>query len=349
MITMKTGNTGASIYVTKTQDPRDRSKDIEAVIKMHGIRSSMVHESRIPQMMKLYQNGNIHYDANEQSRVRTLLQLQYDCGFGDINIHEWMAPIRTVVEETGERIEEAEGIFAEFARGASVEALVGRYNFEDLSDIMQRIPHDRVITAALFDFMTAQHDRHGENVFVTDEGGLQLIDTRDSVFGMLDTIWHPGTWYFERNVVGNEGLFNPPEEQKRKPDHWPQLMLDYRCHVPNGTIGFEFPPKMRACMEKISSMSIEGLLKEYGISERSKAQLLHNASSNGLKYGYEAAVRMTPLPIRSKKYQPPEGYRWREPCCQLTNVDDPATVECVNTLLPPGEPGAKWWPSSFDL
>ena len=42
--------------------------------------------------------------------------------------------------------------------------------------------------------------------------------------------------------------------------------MDYRCHVPGGAIGFNYPPAFRACVDKWAGMSAGELEDEYGIS-----------------------------------------------------------------------------------
>ena len=84
--------------------------------------------------------------------------------------------------------------------------------------------------------------RTGENVFLTEEGKLKLIDTRDTTLSVLDSMFLPGTFILQRNMLGNDGVF----ERKPGPfkSHWPQLMFDYRCHVPGGYIGTRYPKQV---------------------------------------------------------------------------------------------------------
>jgi hypothetical protein len=100
--------------------------------------------------------------------------------------------------------------------------------------------------AALFDVLFVQGDRHAENVFLGDDGYFKLIDSRDQALDSgLDSVFFASTISFERNRVGNEHLFN--HSKPYVTHHWPQNTLDYRCHVPGGAIGTNYPPKVRHC------------------------------------------------------------------------------------------------------
>lgn len=42
-----------------------------------------------------------------------------------------------------------------------------------------------------------------------------------------------------------------------------QVMLDYRCHVEDGTLGTEYPPKMKECMTRLTQMSLTEIQQHY--------------------------------------------------------------------------------------
>jgi hypothetical protein len=83
----------------------------------------------------------------------------------------------------------------------------------------------------------------------------------------LDSLFLPGTPCFERSRVGNSRFSQNSDRLVRvhtptacvlsapvlshmhraqDTSRLPQNMLDYRCHVPGGAIGHDFPPKVRA-------------------------------------------------------------------------------------------------------
>jgi hypothetical protein len=76
------------------------------------------------------------------------------------------------------------------------------------------------------------------------DGSMKLIDTRDSAFSDLDSIFLPGTFIPQRARLGNDGVFERSTVPNKS--HWPMLTLDYRCHTPGGYIGKRFPKKASA-------------------------------------------------------------------------------------------------------
>ena len=57
----------------------------------------------------------------------------------------------------------------------------------------------------------------GENVFLEADGTLKLIDTRDTTLSRLDSLFLPGTFILQRNMLGNDGVFErKPGEPKRQ-------------------------------------------------------------------------------------------------------------------------------------
>eukprot|EP00854_Cymbomonas_tetramitiformis_P015808 gene15808-18746_t len=312
-VKMATGNTGASIYTT----PTNRTTNGIAVIKVHGVKSDMVAVSKVPQMMRLYHNS--YYKSDERKMVNALMKLQHDCGLDHINIQEWIEPLRAVVPGLSQRLEIKESIFAEFAEGASLEVLTGKLTDEKLFKLLQRVPHEAIYNAALFDTLFVQGDRHGENLFITDEGGFKLIDTRDTTLTFMDSLFLPGTYFMERNRIGNEAMHAkvpPPPGPPKRRDHWLQLTLDYRCHVPGGAIGFNYPPKVHQCLASMQNASAEELMARYGLPGLSHGKRLQLAARTLHDEGFEAALHAIPKK-KVIKDQPPNGFPWQEPCCDI--------------------------------
>jgi hypothetical protein len=73
---------------------------------------------------------------------------------------------------------------------------------------------------------------------------------RDAALGdVCNSCFFPGSFYYERVRVGVEHIAN--NERPQVAHHWPQLLLDYRCHVPGGAIGTNYPPKARGCLPSV--------------------------------------------------------------------------------------------------
>lgn len=86
------------------------------------------------------------------------------------------------------------------------------------------------------------------------DGSMKLIDTRDSAFSDLDSIFLPGTFIPQRARLGNDGVFERSTVPNKS--HWPMLTLDYRCHTPGGYIGKRFPKKASAHASRNSNRAI---------------------------------------------------------------------------------------------
>lgn len=236
VIRMHYGNTGASLFLATD------AGGTEAVLKLHGVATPMVTAGKMSQLLRLYRGRK--YLAHELLLARSLATMADECGLGHINIREWVTGIRAVLPVTGEKIDEPRAVLAEYARGVSLEMLTLKLSSADLLDALAAVPHAALRDAALFDVLFVQGDRHAENVFLGDDGYFKLIDSRDQALDVgLDSVFFASTISFERNRVGNEHLFN--HSKPYVTHHWPQNTLDYRCHVPGGAIGMNYPPKVR--------------------------------------------------------------------------------------------------------
>eukprot|EP00854_Cymbomonas_tetramitiformis_P006479 gene6479-7768_t len=328
---MMTGNTGASIYTTYT--PKMPNKI--AVIKIHGVKSDMISEAKIPMMMRHYQGGAL-YKPQEKSMVKSLMKLSEECGLDHVNIKEWLEPLRSVIPGTGQRIEERETIFAEFAEGASLEILNLRVKPKQQVGLIQSVPHEQIFFSALFDLLFVQGDRHGENVFITSNSSIKLIDTRDTTLTMLDSLFLPGTFILQRNMIGNEGIFlKTKPTQERRTSHWPQLTLDYRCHVPGGAIGFNYPPKVKTCIANFQAQTADELQRNYHLPTLRHAQHLSAVAKDLHSLGFEEALAKAPK-RRSLAQQPVDGYPWEPPCCRIPDehTQSHKWFKCDSSTLP---------------
>ena len=207
-------------------------------------------------------------------------------------------------------------MLAEYARGVSLEMLTLKLSSADLLDALAAVPHAALRDAALFDVLFVQGDRHAENVFLGDDGYFKLIDSRDQALDSgLDSVFFASTISFERNRVGNEHLFN--HSKKYVTHHWPQNTLDYRCHVPGGAIGSNYPPKVRPKAHMLHA-ACAGLT-----AQRCAVQVLRR------KVGRLVAQRnrCRVLPARRGRHR-----RHRHPECQLQPAQDCCAAACAGAF-----------------
>ncbi|KAL3903479.1 MAG: hypothetical protein SGPRY_011660, partial [Prymnesium sp.] len=184
----------------------------------------------------------------------------------------------------------AQGPNKQEAHGAKARAMIHR---------MRMLDSRSIVRAALFDFLFAAADRHLEHVgaaacnstllsfakvLMHDWGGIELIDNAhttlkprvDVRFGP-NSLFLPGSNFFMRNLHGFPFLHccvgsnvcpspKPPDCPGRHTLYWPALILDYRCHVPGGRLGLDFPLQTRRCLTELSSQSERNLSQVLGIT-----------------------------------------------------------------------------------
>jgi hypothetical protein len=252
-LSSKCGSTGAALFTA-----RDVAGDV-AVLKLHGVAAPMVSAAKLRQA-RAARRGAAGL-ARSLALARCLTPLAAECGLRAASVAEWVAPLRAVTPDTGERVDEPTAVLAERARGVSAELLMDKLPSQQLLRALGSVSHAAVRDAALLDLLFVQGDRHGENIFVSldaadasDAAGgvrrLQLIDSRDSAANPwgLNSMLLPGSFYHERNRIGNGHMDN---RSKALTTHrWPLLLLDYRCHVPGGAIGTAFPPQARVTAQR---------------------------------------------------------------------------------------------------
>ena len=91
--------------------------------------------------------------------------------------------------------------FYEAAKGYSIEAVYGGSVAQNTVDMFKKIKHEQIIKAATFDLLFSEQDRHGQNVFVTEEGDITLIDS-EGCFGPTNSLLLPGGQKFEVYWIG---------------------------------------------------------------------------------------------------------------------------------------------------
>lgn len=59
----------------------------------------------------------------------------------------------------------------------------------------------------------------------------------------------------------------------------PLVLLDYRCYVDGGKIGVNYPPRVTQCLSKLSRMSPQQVVTEYGFPDEHAALMLQKRAS----------------------------------------------------------------------
>ena len=243
-IPIRHGSTGAAIFLAT--DATGRTE----VLKLHATPSATVTGPKYREQRGRY--GAKRLLPREIAMARVLTPLAEACGLGHVSTAERVTRVRAVLPGSGEQLSEAHAVLAEHARGVSLDVLTLKVKPEELLKRMAAVPHEAVRDAAIFDLLFQQGDRHAENVFLDDDGSMKLIDSRDAALvEESNSCFLPGSFYYERARVGVEHIGNkarPPVTH-----HWPQLLLDYRCHVPGGAIGTNYPPKVRSQARSVVS------------------------------------------------------------------------------------------------
>jgi hypothetical protein len=187
-----------------------------------------------------------------------------------------------------------------------VERLIIHYPAETAARVLDRVPSDRWLAAALFDLLFLQRDRHNENVFLSESGGMKLIDTRDGALSdVLDSVFFPRTYYYRRNAFGFDHMRNCSMVATHQ--HQSILRMDYRCHAPGGVLGSAWPPAFQHCLQRFAGASAEALSREFFGEEwarrehapeavpelRRAAARLRAQAELLLRHGFEGALLRT--------------------------------------------------------
>lgn len=118
--------------------------------------------------------------------------------------------------------------------------------------------------AAIWDLLTTQCDRHGQNVYVDAAGHVKLIDA-DQALGDgwrvcgVDSLFLPTTQKYMINLLGWQYVMKHPHDSPREfppqDNLSAQIALDYRCHASGGAIGRNYPAQVKQCLSDISNMT----------------------------------------------------------------------------------------------
>jgi len=329
------------MFAEDGSDPRDAAT-FPFVVKAWcglpgGVRKSKLHEKLKEtcedDLTKCKPKGGLFgYGACNFEYLNSIQKLVDAAGLAPITPRTWTATIKSALPQ-GANGEGAEGRTFESrvqqyvrAPGVSIETVTAGTLTPDNYPLLLKIKSEQVVLCAMFDLMFSQSDRHGQNVFLDETGGLQLIDNEDA-HGAINSMFLPGTQKFEIYRKGYNAVCcaNTPEGcPGRVLPAGPDVFFDYRCHAPGGKVGFNYPPGMLRLVEKLDGMSAEAIQKEYGMTVRAHAETLKTRAGDLRKLGFEGALDAA-LARQPKgegdKYGFNFSYPIVEPCCNPTQCE----------------------------
>eukprot|EP00210_Caulerpa_lentillifera_P007684 g7335.t1 len=327
------GDTAAQIY--QIQDPALHGDEI-FLVKLWGINNE--HKS-------LSENQLDKFSRSVKLSLG-IQQLVDECGLRDIVANVWLAPVDGVVPIFGVRVK-WDGLWSEYASGVSVssfedDALANGMDpnlFQTL--LNEKLNSSQIVNAAILDLLSCQGDRHTQNVFLNEDGQITLIDN-DEAFGHgwrplgVDSIFLPTTQYHTAIHVGQTYL---RKKAKQPRDHiLPSVVFDYRCHVENGTIGFNYPPMVKETIKRIANMSMDHVMDHYHLPDAETGSMLVQRARDLLEFGFEWTLE------HGEPRNPPSlKYPWHPPCCKIRVIPNTIDVECMdpnyerNTFRPKGD------------
>ena len=338
------GATSASVF-----EASDVGESMAIGVSQTGILKTPCFAKRYPDGTKYAQKGCAPDDVPDSPHKVNLKQseaiqkLAEACGAEDTSVRQWIATVKTSHPLSGEKFN-GDVLFMEHAKGVSLERFTrGKPDFiagKDGNEIKPpdaiRVVHDtinavdslKVIRAALLDFLTGQCDRHAQNVFITEDGDFKFIDN-DQALGVgwrkcvANSVFVPGSDKFSIARWGNphvNGNGAPNVDMNL------QVLLDYRCHVPDGTIGGNFPHKFRQCVDWLSTANVSGTQQRFGFPTEEGAEFVIQRAVSLTQRGFEKALQKAQL--ESKKSTDDVNtsdkahrvFLWPEPCCELSET-----------------------------
>lgn len=257
------------------------------------------------------------------TNTESLQRLSDFCGLESISTRSWVArvvgtapaglpldpwsnhPDAVPVNQTG--------IFSSPARGVALSALCSKPALAPA--VLRAIPSHEIAKAAVFDFLFCAGDRHTQNVYVSDDASITLIDN-DNLLG--EQVFKPES-KFER-ACAVSSLFLPGTMESwrlRRSKYCGGALgtLDYRCHVgPSGELAL--PEKLRRCLRTLADDDAETTRATFGMLERVYAETLKKRAGDLLSEGLTEALRRAGLAEKAisdaAAGERPVGKLWEE-------------------------------------
>eukprot|EP00798_Chlamydomonas_sp_ICE-L_P012581 gene12581-15805_t len=217
--------------------------------------------------------------------MRLLLAIQKlseECGYEEMVPRVWVGKVNAVIPELGYHVRWY-GLWSEYADGVSLENFLHKGPPRPfppnviLDVLMHKLNKTQVLKAASFDLLTSQCDRHAQNIFV-----LKLI--------------------------------TPQVARERPLSADPQLLLDYRCYLPDGSehLATNQDGKMQMCLRTIANMSVPQVKEHYGFDDDLSAINLQARATDMITKGFEWASK-----FGAPHNAVPKRYRIQPKCCRI--------------------------------
>jgi hypothetical protein len=251
--------------------------------------------------------------TREQESHHAVSHLITECGMDDLFSGLRREPVRVAWD--GNIFIDDDAWTEAFAPGASAEKMNADAP-ELFVATMRKTKALDWFRAALFDTLTLQGDRHAEQVLITAEGAVRFIDTAHRAFNVpagLNTVFSPGSYFYQRNSVGWEYLKN--RSLPKILHHSPQLSWDFRCTQRDGVHLRAF----NECRDRLVKMSTRAIADLYFGNPTliMKAQALKRQARRLASGGLEHALRVTRHSNDSGLVPTPMGFPWQPPRCDV--------------------------------
>ena len=230
--------------------------------------------------------------------------------------------------------QDASMLVFDVAPGVAFESLKSQINGETLA-MVNKIDPERIKLLALFDFITGQGDRHGQNIFITEDGYITGIDNESAFRRELNSMLIPGGQKHETYRVGYQvtvcALRNDCNTVKSTPSTL-GLLLDYRCFVKGRYMGKDLPEALKPFLERVNAMTTEEVYDHFMFANADHAEVFKERVKDLYELGFEGAVKKaySQMPsgsgvFGSYQYDVPES------CCTPSECLLSATRDIVNS------------------
>lgn len=238
-----------------------------------------------------------------QHFLNAIDKIAVEAGLGDITPRTWTLLAKTFtpwdegqMSSSGVKQELLVQVFDK-APGVSLESLGAGVDDEKI-DLINSGDLNRIKDITLFDFLTSQRDRHGQNIFFDEFGNATVIDNETAMISSakagLNSMFIPGGQKYETYRVGYDKMTcamndNCDTVQDKLPTMG--ILLDYRCYVEGGYIGKDYSPTLTAYLEKLEGLSAQEIQDYYQLPRLQMAEELKERAHDMLHLGFEGAVK----------------------------------------------------------
>ena len=230
--------------------------------------------------------------------VESVQKLSDFCGLENVASRAWSAKVKSTapagipidpwsVHPESVAVDQL-GAFTSPAAGIGLNSICQIANSDsDVAHIIDSVPSEQIVRAALYEFIFCSGDRHTQNVFIDDDARVKLIDN-DNLLG-----WQ--VYDEQRNrLCAISSLFLPGNLESWRVRESAECAgklgsLDYRCHV-NANAQIKLPRRTKQCLEHFKSTSVDELVEQFGIVHNVFARTLKQRSIDLLDSGLPKAL-----------------------------------------------------------